>query len=46
LGSSNARVAILEMAVAFAKQAMLFVSMSTTWHDHTTPLKNNKHSGD
>jgi hypothetical protein len=46
LGSSNARVAIFEMAVAFAKQAMLFVSMSTTWHDHTTPLKNNKHSGD
>jgi hypothetical protein len=46
LMSSNALVANFEMWVAFAKQAMLFVNMSTTWHDHTTPLNDNKHSGD
>ncbi len=44
--SSKAFVASLLMFTAFDKHAMDFVSMSMTWHDHTTSLNDNKHSGD
>jgi hypothetical protein len=43
--SSYARVAAFEIAVAFARHAMLFVSRSLIWLDHTTPLNDIQHNG-
>ena len=46
LSSWNALAVCLAISPALFMQPMHFTKRSTVWHDHTTPLNDNKHSGD